>query len=246
MADTAPVIARADKCDSAEAVWLASLLGRHMVQGPRGPTCVPVAAPLSVTKASIDAARVDSATVSGAFKDADARFESAVAIVRTGARFCYTCAASGPAITIDLCGRCRVPRYCSRACQVADWPMHKAECRAPVGRPPWTDPLVARSNDGAGACKYDREGHPFSPPPGMSLLRKKPVEWVDVECIDPPDARRATRVPESGPRRPIQIVHELARGCELAEIKLVEIPGGQCMYYARFRRATMRPTSAPR
>ena len=26
------------------------------------------------------------------------------------------------------CGRCKVPLYCSRGCQVADWPDHENDC----------------------------------------------------------------------------------------------------------------------
>ena len=31
---------------------------------------------------------------------------------------------------LQACARCRVARYCSRACQVKHWPEHKAECAA--------------------------------------------------------------------------------------------------------------------
>jgi hypothetical protein len=38
-----------------------------------------------------------------------------------------------PSDEFKRCGRCRVVRYCGRACQKADWKVHKATCNAAVG-----------------------------------------------------------------------------------------------------------------
>jgi len=37
------------------------------------------------------------------------------------------CAACGAA-SVSRCARCRGRRYCSRSCQAADWPEHRAQC----------------------------------------------------------------------------------------------------------------------
>jgi hypothetical protein len=34
---------------------------------------------------------------------------------------------------LSRCSRCRTTRYCSSACQKADWAVHKAECKAQRG-----------------------------------------------------------------------------------------------------------------
>lgn len=34
--------------------------------------------------------------------------------------------------TLNRCGRCKVGRYCSKECQTADWPSHKARCGDPA------------------------------------------------------------------------------------------------------------------
>ncbi|TFY81560.1 hypothetical protein EWM64_g2454 [Hericium alpestre] len=34
-------------------------------------------------------------------------------------------------VGLKICKRCRAVRYCSKACQYADWPIHKSACRAP-------------------------------------------------------------------------------------------------------------------
>jgi hypothetical protein len=38
----------------------------------------------------------------------------------------------GPNKNLPKCRRCRARRYCSDACQRADWPVHAAECVLPA------------------------------------------------------------------------------------------------------------------
>ena len=39
------------------------------------------------------------------------------------------CAVCGKEDT-KACSRCKVTAYCGKSCQIADWPRHKAQCKA--------------------------------------------------------------------------------------------------------------------
>ena len=39
---------------------------------------------------------------------------------------CYHCKERKERALLMVCSRCRVPQYCSKKCQIADWPRHKA------------------------------------------------------------------------------------------------------------------------
>ena len=41
---------------------------------------------------------------------------------------CTRCNTEGDCLKV--CGKCKAVRYCSRQCQVSDWPKHKSVCRA--------------------------------------------------------------------------------------------------------------------
>ena len=41
---------------------------------------------------------------------------------------CFCCEAVKDRALLMVCSRCRLSQYCSRECQVADWPSHKREC----------------------------------------------------------------------------------------------------------------------
>ncbi|KAL1742006.1 hypothetical protein HDZ31DRAFT_44209 [Schizophyllum fasciatum] len=45
------------------------------------------------------------------------------------ARVCQNCHKSQSEIRLSSCSKCRLSHYCSRECQVAHWPTHKAQCR---------------------------------------------------------------------------------------------------------------------
>ena len=45
---------------------------------------------------------------------------------------CENCRKTG-GTGFDQCARCKCVRYCSEACQRADWAVHQKEC--PAGRP---------------------------------------------------------------------------------------------------------------
>ncbi len=46
-------------------------------------------------------------------------------------RFCAVCfRAAGDGAALRRCGKCKWVRYCSTACQHADWPLHRRECAA--------------------------------------------------------------------------------------------------------------------
>lgn len=55
-----------------------------------------------------------------------------------------TCASCCQQDQLKLCSRCRVVKYCSKACQTSDWKAHKPICRK--GGPPPVD-LLARRQD---------------------------------------------------------------------------------------------------
>ena len=46
---------------------------------------------------------------------------------------CAVCGKQGKASAIPRCSRCKMIRYCSRACQSRDWPHHKTACKADAG-----------------------------------------------------------------------------------------------------------------
>ena len=41
---------------------------------------------------------------------------------------CFGCRQEKERVALSVCSRCMVHHYCSRKCQVADWPKHKKEC----------------------------------------------------------------------------------------------------------------------
>jgi len=42
---------------------------------------------------------------------------------------CFRCKQLTNRKTLMACGRCKYAQYCSKECQVADWPSHKATCK---------------------------------------------------------------------------------------------------------------------
>ena len=55
--------------------------------------------------------------------------EAAAATPAQQRRQCAACgAAAGKGVKLRKCARCRQVRYCSPACQAADWARHRAEC----------------------------------------------------------------------------------------------------------------------
>lgn len=56
--------------------------------------------------------------------------------VEKAARLCSSCQTTVPGMS--KCARCRVPYYCSAACQRADWPAHKSTCRRDAAQLPST------------------------------------------------------------------------------------------------------------
>ena len=41
---------------------------------------------------------------------------------------CFGCAEKKERRTLSVCSRCMIAQYCSRECQVANWPIHKKDC----------------------------------------------------------------------------------------------------------------------
>jgi hypothetical protein len=56
----------------------------------------------------------------------------------SSAHICHQCVKSGAELTngnvMMMCLRCKVPRYCSRECQVAAWKKHKPNGIPPAAR----------------------------------------------------------------------------------------------------------------
>ena len=42
--------------------------------------------------------------------------------------FCYGCPKEKERVALSVCSRCMIAQYCSRECQVANWPEHKEDC----------------------------------------------------------------------------------------------------------------------
>jgi hypothetical protein len=49
-------------------------------------------------------------------------------VPRSSKKVCSMCGAASHK-HLQVCSRCRGPRYCGRTCQAAHWPVHKRECR---------------------------------------------------------------------------------------------------------------------
>jgi MYND finger len=47
---------------------------------------------------------------------------------------CFCCHKKGNVTKILQCKNCKVVQYCSRECQVKDWPIHKALCKLHQGK----------------------------------------------------------------------------------------------------------------
>ena len=41
---------------------------------------------------------------------------------------CWGCGREFERVSLSVCSRCTISQYCSRKCQVSDWPQHKFEC----------------------------------------------------------------------------------------------------------------------
>ena len=71
-----------------------------------------------------------------------------VTVLRYDAWYCAGCDAQfALSQARQICGRCKAPRYCSRACQAAHWTAHRGECRAPFIPPPVPAALAVRLAD---------------------------------------------------------------------------------------------------
>ena len=53
-------------------------------------------------------------------------FEARKAITKAG--ICFGCNEEHERALLSVCSRCMVTQYCSRECQVADWPRHEEDC----------------------------------------------------------------------------------------------------------------------
>jgi len=41
---------------------------------------------------------------------------------------CFGCQKEKERVALSVCSRCMIEQYCSRDCQVANWPVHKRDC----------------------------------------------------------------------------------------------------------------------
>ena len=41
---------------------------------------------------------------------------------------CWGCLEEKKRVSLSVCSNCMITQYCSRKCQVADWPRHKTKC----------------------------------------------------------------------------------------------------------------------
>ena len=47
---------------------------------------------------------------------------------------CYHCKIEKERVALSVCSRCMITQYCSRECQVANWPEHEEDCDIYIGR----------------------------------------------------------------------------------------------------------------
>ena len=45
--------------------------------------------------------------------------------------YCFYCRKRDSVQELKRCSACKLPRYCSRQCQISQWPAHKTACKAP-------------------------------------------------------------------------------------------------------------------
>jgi len=65
------------------------------------------------------------------------------------------CAGCGKRGTLKACSRCKGRKYCSRECQLKDWPTHKAACKAAAAAtsaPSTSTPAAAPTNGSSSSC----------------------------------------------------------------------------------------------
>ena len=70
------------------------------------------------------------------------RYERSADASGCSAHSCRACGASGAALR--YCARCRSAAYCSRECQVRDWPTHRTSCRCTASAATSTEELASR------------------------------------------------------------------------------------------------------
>ncbi|KAK0655748.1 hypothetical protein B0T16DRAFT_17756 [Cercophora newfieldiana] len=128
---------------------------------------------IATTKANIDTGMRETAGTIAKDKD----------VAASARPLCTMCLQPG----VNFCNGCQQARYCSAACQRADWPIHKQLCKAFAGGTETNHPRPSPSHHRALYLSYETNKMDLiwvdchEPPEPTELIKRESIEHPDLE-----------------------------------------------------------------